>query len=144
VGNTTLSQGRPPHAYIMKVPWRIEGIPIASTKNLSIRSCFYLFYPNSLFQPPILFSLHPGGGLRRSRWPCRIRTTLRRASPDGVPLGEAIQGDRREFAHYVGLDGQAVTRRGPTARLCTPTVRLLDPVGQTNSAWSRGPRPYFG
>jgi hypothetical protein len=70
VGNTTPSRGRPPQAYLMTVPWPIEGISIASTKNLSILFCFNLFFPNSLLQPPILFSLHLGCRLRHSRWPC--------------------------------------------------------------------------
>jgi hypothetical protein len=41
------NSGRLPEAYIMKVPWSIEAIPIASTKILLIGSCFYLFCPNS-------------------------------------------------------------------------------------------------
>jgi hypothetical protein len=106
VGNLTPSRGRPPQEYIMKVPWLIEGIPITSTKNLSILFCFYLFCPNSLFQTPILFSLHPGGGMRCSRWPCRPRTTLKRASPDGVPTGGVIQSNRREIVQHIGADGQ--------------------------------------
>jgi hypothetical protein len=62
--------------------------------------------------------------LRHSRWPCRPRTTLRQASPDGVSPGGAIQGDRCEFVHYTGSDGQSATRRGPTACLCTSMIRL--------------------
>jgi hypothetical protein len=111
-----------------------RGHPIASTKTLSIHFYFYPFCSNSLFQTPIPFSLHPGGGLRRSRWPCRPRTTLRRTSPDGVPPGEAIQGDRREFAHHPEADGQTATRRGQTTSPYSPTA----------NAWSRGPRPCFG
>jgi hypothetical protein len=110
----TPTRRRPPQTYIMKLSWPIEGIPITSTNILLIRSCFYLFYPNSLFQTPILFSLHPDGGLRHSRWPCQPRTTLRRAPPDGVPPGGAIQGNRHEFTQYTGADGQTTTRRGQT------------------------------
>jgi hypothetical protein len=74
----------------VKVSWSVEGLSITSTENLSILLCVYPFSPNSLFQTPIMFSLRPGGGLRHSRWPCRPRTTLRRASPDGFPHKEAI------------------------------------------------------
>jgi hypothetical protein len=123
VRNTTPSWGRPPQAYIMKVSWLIEAIIVASTKNLSILFYFYLFCPGSLCQPPILFSLRPCGGLRRSRWPCRPRTTLRLVPPDGVTPGGATQGDRREFAHYLEAGGQTATHRGGTASHCSPTVR---------------------
>jgi hypothetical protein len=36
VSNMTPTKGRPPQADIMKVSWPTEGIPVASTKNLSI------------------------------------------------------------------------------------------------------------
>jgi hypothetical protein len=106
----TPSRGRPPQTYIMKVSWPIELLPISSTKNLSLLFCFYLFYPNSLFQPPIMFSLHLGGGLRRSRWLCRPRTTLRRASPDGSLPEKLSKANRREFTHHPGVDGQTAHR----------------------------------
>jgi hypothetical protein len=121
--NTTSSRGRPPHAYIMNVSWPIKGVPIVSTKNLSIIFCFYLFCPNFLFQTSIMFSLHPGGGLICFRWPCRPRATLRRASPDGVPPEGAIQGDRREIVQHTGANGQTVTRHGQTASYCPTTAR---------------------
>jgi hypothetical protein len=106
----------------MKVSWPIEGISITSTKIYQYFSVFILF-PSFRFQPAILFSLHPDGGLRRSRWPCRPRTTLRRALPDGATLRGAIQGDRREFAHYPEAGGQTTTHRGRTANPCSSTVR---------------------
>jgi hypothetical protein len=124
MGNTTSSWGRPPQPYIMKVSWPIEGLPIATTKNLSILFGFYPFWHNSLFKTPILFSLRPDGGLRCSKLLCRPRTTLRRASPDGVPLGETIQGDQCEFARYTGADSQIATRHSQTVCLCSSTVRL--------------------
>jgi hypothetical protein len=98
---------------------------------------FYLFCPNSLFQTPILFSLHPGGSLRHSRWPYRSRTTLRRASPDRVPTREVIQSNQCEFTHHPGADDH-------TASTCLLTVRPPAPASLTTSAWSRGPWPYFG
>jgi hypothetical protein len=104
---------------------------------------FFTFCPNSLFQTPIMFSLHPNGSLRRSRWPCRPRTSLSRALPDEIPPGGAIQGDRREFVHHPGVDGQTATRRGQTASPCSPTVRPPAPGGPTSCLWNRGPRPCF-
>jgi hypothetical protein len=56
----------------------------------------------------------PSRQLSRSRWPCRPRTTLRRALPDGIPLGGAIQGDRCEFTHHPEADGQTASP-DPTA-----------------------------
>jgi hypothetical protein len=129
--------GRPPQAYIMKVSWPIEGHPIASTKKLSILFCFYLFCPNFLFQTPILLSLHPDGGVRRSRWPCRPRTTLMRALPDGVPPGGAIQGDQREFAHHPEAGGQTATHHGQTTNPCSSPARPIRPPAQ------QIPRPCF-
>jgi hypothetical protein len=85
------------------------GPPMTSTKNLSIHSCFYLFYPNSPLQTLIMFSLCPSGSLRCSRWPCHPRTTLRWALPNGVPPEGAIKGDRCEFAHNTEADGQTAT-----------------------------------
>jgi hypothetical protein len=137
----TPSQRRPPQTYIMKVSWSIDSIPIAYTKILLIHLCFYLFCPNSLFQTPILFCLRPGDGLRRSRWPCQPGTTLRRAHPNGVPPRGAIQGDRREFAQYVGADVQTVRRPGlvhwwsdhlrRSVRLLAPDTEALGPVSGT-------------
>jgi hypothetical protein len=68
-GKHDSSWRRSPQTHIIKVSWPIERILITYTKNLLILFYFYLFCPNSLFQTSILFSLHPGGGLRRSRWP---------------------------------------------------------------------------
>jgi hypothetical protein len=124
MGNTTPSWGRPPQAYIMKVLWLIEGLQIASTKNLSILFCVHQFCPRSLFQPPIMFSLHPGSALRCSWWPCQPRTTLRRALPYGAAPGGAIQGDRREFAQHPEVGGQTAIHRGQTTSLCLPIARL--------------------
>jgi hypothetical protein len=94
----------------MKVAWPIEGLLIASTKNLSMLFCFYLFTLILSFKPPTSFSLRPDGGLRHSSWPCRPRITLKRASPKGVPLEEVIQGDQREIAQYTGADDQTAVR----------------------------------
>jgi hypothetical protein len=129
--NTTPSRVRLPQAYIIKVSWPIEAITVASTKIYQYFYVFISFYPSSLFQPPIIFSLRPDGGLRRSKWPCRPRTTLRRASPDGVPPGGAIQSDWCELVHYTGSDIQTATMHGRTAHLCTPTVKL--PSGSVQS-----------
>jgi hypothetical protein len=129
VSNTTPTRKRPLQAYIMKVSWPIEGILIASTKNLSIFFYFYLFCPNSLFQTTIPFSLHPDGDLRRSSWPCRPRTTLRRASPNGILPGEAIQGDRCEFTHHLEAGSQTATQRSQTASSYSPIViPLAQPI----------------
>jgi hypothetical protein len=104
MGNMTPTRGRPPQAYIIKVSWPIEGIPIAPTKNLSILLCFYPFYLNSPLQTLCMFSIHPDGGLRHSRWPCRPRKPLRQALPNGAPPRGAIQGDRCEFMHSTDPD----------------------------------------
>jgi hypothetical protein len=100
-----------------------RGHPNHIYKILLLHLCFYLFYPNSLFQPPTLFSPHPSGGLRCSRWPCRPRTTIRQAPPDGVPPGAAIQGDWHEFAHSTDPDSQNATVCGQTARFCSAMLR---------------------
>jgi hypothetical protein len=105
---------------------------------------FYLFCPNSPLQTLILFSLHLSGGFRHLRWSCRPRTTLRQAPTNGVPPGEAIQGNRHEFTHYTGADGHTATLCSQTTRLCIPTIRPPAPAGQTASFWSRGPKPCFG
>jgi hypothetical protein len=122
VRSTTPTRGRPPQAYIMKVSWPIKDIPITSTKTFINMFMFLSLCPNSLFQSPILFSLRSGGGLRRSRWPCRPRITLRQTLPDGVPPGGAIQGDQREIAQNAETDGQTATTHGQTTRSCSATV----------------------
>jgi hypothetical protein len=70
-------------ANIMKVSRSIEAIPITSTKILSLLFVFYLFCPNSLFQPQIQFSLHPDGSLRCSRWPSDLEQPLGELLPTG-------------------------------------------------------------
>jgi hypothetical protein len=53
-----------------------RGHPNHIYKILLLHLCFYIFYPNSLFQPPTLFSPHPSGGLRCSRWPSDLEQLL--------------------------------------------------------------------
>jgi hypothetical protein len=96
-------------------------------KLLSICLCFLSLCPNSLFQAPIMFSLHLNGSLRRSRWPCQPRTTLRRALPNGFPPGGTIKGNRREITQNAEPDGQTATMHGQTTMSCSAMVRLPTP-----------------
>jgi hypothetical protein len=63
--------------------------------------------------------------LGHSRRPCRPRTILRRALPDGVPPRGAFQGDQLRFAHSTDADDQTASSCLVMVRPPAASVQLL-------------------